>query len=288
MLLRVSHLTRYYYSNKVLLAPHQLYLRPRASSRQQVRAFRLQFAPTAQVVATLDLHDNPLDWAYWREPTSAMNIETEFEVETLGANPFDFILRGDALAFPPAYEAAERAGLAPWLVRPDAAAEHGLRAWLDRQLPSPPTDPLGWLTAVNTAVMRAIGYTRRDEHGIQTAEDTLSRGTGSCRDFATLLIDLCRLSGLAARFVSGYLYDPPPDDPADAPPTAMHAWVEVYLPGGGWRALDPTRGIFCDDAFVPVAHAVRGESVSPVQGSFSAQGPVTAELQADISIVRLD
>jgi transglutaminase-like putative cysteine protease len=288
MLLRVSHLTRYYYSHQVLLAPHRLYLRPRASARQNVRAFRLQFAPNAQVVATLDPHDNSLDWAYWLEPTAAMNIELEFEVETLGSNPFDFILRADAVTFPPAYEAAERADLAPWLVRPAAGAESRLRSWLDGQLPSPPTATLAWLTAVNTAVMRSIGYTRRDEHGIQTPEDTLDRGTGSCRDFATLLIDLCRMSGLAARFVSGYLYDPPPDVPADTPPTAMHAWVEVYLPGGGWRGLDPTRGIFCDGAFVPVAHAVRGESVSPVQGSFSAKGPVTAELQADISIVRLD
>jgi transglutaminase-like putative cysteine protease len=288
MLLRVSHLTRYYYSHPVLLAPHRLYLRPRASSRQRVKSFQLQFAPTARVVATLDLHDNPLDWAYWLEPTAAMNIEMEFEVETLGANPFDFILRTDALNFPPAYDEAERAGLAPWLVRPAADPGSRLRSWLDRQVPAPPTDTLGWLSTVNNAVMRSIGYTRRDEHGIQTPEETLERGTGSCRDFATLLIELCRLNGLAARFVSGYLYDSPPAPPAEAPPTAMHAWVEVYLPGGGWRALDPTRGIFCDDAFVPVAHAVRGESVSPVQGSFSAKGPVTAELQADISIVRLD
>jgi transglutaminase-like putative cysteine protease len=288
MLLRISHLTRYYYSHQVLLAPHRLYLRPRSSPRQQVRSFRLQFAPTARAVATLDLHDNPLDWAYWLEPTTAMNIETEFEVETLGSNPFDFILRTDAVAFPPAYDGTEQAGLAPWLVRPPAAAESRLRSWLDRQLPSPPTDTLGWLTAVNSAVMRSIGYTRRDEHGIQAPGETLDLGTGSCRDFAALLVDLCRMSGLAARFVSGYLYDPPPDDPAKVVPTAMHAWVEVYLPGGGWRALDPTRGIFCDDAFVPVAHAVRGESVSPVQGSFSAKGAVTAELQADISVVRLD
>jgi transglutaminase-like putative cysteine protease len=288
MLLRVSHLTRYYYSQKVFPAPHRLYLRPRSSARQEVRGFRLQFAPTAKVVATLDPHDNALDWAYWMEPTAAINIETEFEVQTFGANPFDFILQADAIRFPFDYADAERAALAPWLVPPEAGAGSRLAAWLGDQVGAPPNETLGWLTTVNTAVMRAIGYTRRDEHGIQTAETTLDLGTGSCRDFAALLVDLCRLNGVAARFVSGYLYEPPPEDPARAAPTAMHAWTEVYLPGGGWRGLDPTRGIFCDDAFVPVAHAVRGEWVSPVQGSFSAQGPVTAELQADISVVRLD
>jgi len=288
MLLRISHLTRYYYSQPVLVAPHRLYLRPRHSPRQRIRSFRLDFAPTARVVATLDLHDNALDWAYWLGPTAAINIETEFEIETLDTNPFDFIARADSLQFPFAYDEAERLGLAPWFQPPAGPDAARLQAWLQAQLPSPPTDTLAFIVALNTAVTRTIGYRRRDETGIQSAAETLDLGTGSCRDFAALLIDLCRLSGLAARFVSGYLYEPPPDDPADALPTAMHAWAEVYLPGGGWKGLDPTRGILCNDAFVPVAHAIRGEWVSPVQGSYSAAGPVTAELHADISVVRLD
>jgi len=56
---------------------------------------------------------------------------------------------------------------------------------------------------------------------------------------------------LAARFVSGYLYEAPPADGSPRYPTAMHAWAEVYLPGAGWRGLDPTHAVFCDDAFVP-------------------------------------
>jgi transglutaminase-like putative cysteine protease len=113
---------------------------------------------------------------------------------------------------------------------------------------------------------------------------TLELGTGTCRDYAVLFIALARTLGVAARFVSGYLFDPHQlgDSPGD-----MHAWVEVFIPGAGWRALDPTHGIFCDNAYVPVAHAVLAESVNPVQGSFF--GPtVEAQLTTHVRVRRSD
>jgi transglutaminase-like putative cysteine protease len=289
MFLRLAHHTRYEYSQPVSFAPHALYLRPRETSRQRLHDFSLAITPAARRVATNDPLDNALDWAFFTadQISSSIEFRSQFMVETLDENPFDFFLRPEAVAFPFAYAPADRAALAPCLaLRPDTASAE-LTAWLGHHLPAPPTETVSFLTALNGAVQRALRYTRRDEPGIQSATTTLARGGGSCRDYAVLLIELCRHLGLAARFVSGYLYEAA--DPALAPPAppAMHAWAEVYLPGAGWRGLDPTRGVFCNDAFVPVAHAAIAESVNPIQGTFYGSPGTTSLLITHLSIEKL-
>jgi transglutaminase-like putative cysteine protease len=289
MFLRATHLTRYTYSEPVGFAPHALYLRPRETARQRLHNFALTLSPDAKLISTGDPSGNALDWAYYPPgPLSDfLEIHTAFLVETLDTNPFDFFLAPHATAFPFTYSPNERFALAPALTPPAAATVPLLQSWLATHLPAPPTDTLPLLSALNTAVQNALRYTRRDEPGIQSAATTLALRSGSCRDYAVLFIDLCRHLGFAARFVSGYLYEAPPADGSRGFPPAMHAWAEVYLPGAGWRGLDPTRGIFCDDAFVPVAHAALAETVNPVQGGFYATHSVTSHLHNEITLEKL-
>ncbi len=289
MFFRIRHFTRYDYAVPVSFAPHALYLRPRESSRQKLHQFSLEVTPAARLIATTDPLDNALDWAFFAGgPASRLEFHSELMVETLDSNPFDFFLKPSALTFPFAYDYSERAGLAPCLQpRVDSPSLPQFRTWLDRWLPAPPTDTVSFLSALNSAVHASLAYTRRDEEGIQSATETLARGSGSCRDYAVFLIELCRAQGLAARFVSGYLFEPPLPGTGETPAPAMHAWVEVYLPGAGWRGLDPTRGIFCDDTFVPVAHAALAESVNPVQGSFYGVSGINSQLTTTLSIDKL-
>lgn len=289
MFLRIVHTTRYEYSQPVSFAPHALYLRPRETPRQRLHQFDLALSPAARRVATTDPLDNALDWAYFDAvtPASTLEFRTDFMVETLDENPFDFVLKPSAIAFPFAYDEAERVALLPNLtLRPDTSVPE-LRAWLAQHPPTPPTDTLAFLTALNNAVRASLIYGRRDEEGIQSVSTTLARGGGSCRDYAMFFIELCRSLGVAARFVSGYLHDPPPPDALNPLPPTMHAWAEVFLPGAGWRGLDPTRGIFCDDAFVPVAHAAIAESVNPIQGGFYGPAGVTSLLTTTLTVTRL-
>ncbi len=287
MFLRVTHHTRYDYSSPVTFAPHALYLRPRETPRQHLHSFSLSVSPAARRIPTGDAEDNALEWAYFSADTfaSVLEIHSEFLVETHDTNPFDFFLLPAALHFPFAYDDTERHALAPCLILPRGSEESQLRAWLAQHLPAPPPDTIGYLSALNTAVRRTLAYRRRDEPGIQTPTETLALGGGSCRDYAVLLAALCRTLGLAARFVSGYLHEPPsPDIPHPLPP-AMHAWTEVYLPGAGWRGLDSTRGIWCDDSFIPVAHAALAESVNPIQGGF--YGQATSLLSSHLTLEKL-
>lgn len=290
MFIRIKHLTRYAYSRPVSFAPHALYLRPRENQRQRLHDFSLEIAPAARRIATNDPLDNALDWAFFTDesPTTRLEIHTQLMVETLDANPFDFFLKPEAMKFPFRYDAAEQIGLAPCLQpRADSPAPGVLQGWLAEHLLTPPEETLPFLSALNAAVHAALGYVRRDEEGIQSATETLARRGGSCRDYAVFLIELFRSLGVAARFVSGYVHEPPPTDPKDATPAAMHAWAEVYLPGAGWRGLDATRGIFCDDAFVPVAHAAVAESVNPIQGGFFGPAGVTSQLTTVLTVDQL-
>jgi transglutaminase-like putative cysteine protease len=290
MFIRLVHLTRYDYSEPVSFAPHALYLRPRETSRQRLHHFALEITPPARRIATTDPLDNALDWAFFapENPATKLEIRSELMVETLDANPFDFFLKPTALTFPFCYDAAEQIALTPSLTpRVDSPAPEFLRAWLKEHLPAPPTETVPFLMALNTTLQRTLHYIRREEQGIQSAADTLARGSGSCRDYAVLLIELCRALGLAARFVSGYLYEPAAAGAAPTQPSAMHAWAEVYLPGAGWRGLDATRGIFCDDAFIPVAHAALAESVNPIQGTFYGPATVTSQLTTTLSVEKL-
>lgn len=289
MFLRLVHLTRYDYSQPVAFAPHALYLRPRETPRQRLHEFKLDVTPSPRRIATSDAEDNALDWAWFSPELTASQLEfrSEFMVETLDTNPFDFFLKPTALRFPFAYDDAERYALAPCLAPPRGTDETQLRTWLAQNFSSPPADTVAFLAELNTTVRQALSYTRRDEPGIQTPAETLALRSGSCRDYAVLLIALCRTLGLAARFVSGYLHEPPAPGVLNPLPPTMHAWTEVYLPGAGWRGLDPTRGIFCDDAFVAVAHAALAESVNPIQGGFFSPYPVISNLYTTLTIEKL-
>jgi transglutaminase-like putative cysteine protease len=291
MFLRLVHQTRYDFSEPVSFAPHALYLRPRESPRQRVHHFALDVTPTARRIATHDALDNAVDWVFFapEHPATRLEFNSEILAETLDANPFDFYLRPSALTFPFQYEAAEQTALAPCLApHDDSPAPKFLRDWLGQHLAAPPTETVPFLTALNTTVQHTLVYNHRDEQDIQSASETLKRGSGSCRDFAVLLIELCRALGLAARFVSGYLYEPAASGATPPLRPTMHAWAEVYLPGAGWRGLDPTRGIFCDDAFVRIAHAPTAESVNPIQGTSYGPATANARLTTVLSVEKLD
>jgi transglutaminase-like putative cysteine protease len=286
MKLRLSHLTRYEYTAPVSLSPHILYLRPRETSRVRIDAYRCDISPVPQLNPVLDPHDNEFVWAHFADPTSSLMIRSTAQVETRDTNPFDFILKSYAVPFPFAYEPVFDFALGPYLAPPFDATQATLRQWLDTHFRDRPTETVPFLSALNLLVFNTLAYRRRDERGIQPSVTTLELGSGACRDYAVLFVELCRTVGLAARFVSGYLYAPAGDDHRTV--GAMHAWAEIYLPGAGWKALDPTHGVWCDDRFVPVAHAAQAESVNPIQGSFFSPRPAHSTLSTQVEVERLD
>lgn len=284
MKLKISHVTRYEYERAVSFSPHLIYLRPRDTALLRVDQFHFNISPDAKVLWTRDSQDNLLARVHFWERAANLNIRAELRVETFDTNPFDFILEPHALTFPFVYDELHAFNLGPYLAPPFAETRTALLSWLDAHFTDRPAETVPFLVALNTLVHRSLTYTRRHERGIQPSTTTLRLGSGSCRDYAVLFVELCRTLGIAARFVSGYLHDPSPDSAAYG---AMHAWAEVFLPGAGWKGLDPTHGIFCDDSFVPVAHAAVAESVNPIQGSYYAPDPVPSRLSHTVLVERI-
>ncbi len=177
--------------------------------------------------------------------------------EMITINPFDFFLEDYAFYYPFEYDPELRKELAPYL----EITEDGplLKAWL-KDVDRTKRETVYFLVDLNQRLQHDIGYVIRLEPGVQTCEQTLGTGKGSCRDTGWLLVQILRHLGLAARFVSGYLVqltadvkslDGPSGPEADF--TDLHAWAEVYVPGAGWIGLDPTSGLFASEGHIPLA-----------------------------------
>ncbi len=285
MRLSITHLIRYDYDRDVSFMPHLVYLRPRENPLLHVAGFDFRLSPAATVSWMRDDFDNLPASLRFGGTGRQLEIESHCTVTTADLPPFDFLLRDYAVSFPFEYEPLHRFNLSIYLTPPAAPLRHRLRHWLAQHLPDSPTETVAWLAEVNRVIPAQLHYARREAPGIQTASETLDLGRGTCRDYAVLLIDCARTVGIAARFVSGYQFDSSADPESHGD---MHAWVEVFLPGAGWRGLDPTHGVFCDATYVPVAHAVVAESVTPVQGAVGSDAQTTATFTTTVHVRRIE
>ncbi len=285
----VDHLTEYRYEQVVGFGEHSLYLRPRESQTIHVESFELSSQPAGKVRWVRDCFNNVVAVvSFGLEKSSLLSFHCRMAFEVAEENPFDFILESRASNFPFTYDAREKSALRPYLEAEELERWRVLE-WARAALGdlSKPRETFSFLTDLNLAIHRQIRYESRDEEGTQTANETLDRRCGSCRDMAEFFVATSRQLGLAARFVSGYLYEPPRPDGAttfNVAAGSMHAWAEVYLPGAGWRGFDPTNGLVADHHFLPAAVANRPEWVSPIQGQYFHVGGVASRMQVALTI----
>ncbi|EHK52612.1 transglutaminase-like domain-containing protein, partial [Allomesorhizobium alhagi] len=168
-------------------------------------------------------------------------------------------------AFPFQYSAEDIADLGALRTPEHADPDERLEAWARAFVRGASTDTLSLLKDLNAGILGSVAYRVRDEEGTQTPLETLALASGSCRDIAALFIAAARHLGFGARAVSGYLFDPQAhaDDPG-----STHAWAEVYLPGAGWIAFDPTHRRLGGASLIPVAVARSNRQILPIAGGY--------------------
>ena len=284
MIASIQHKLRYDYSEAVTLDPHILYLHPRKSALLSVQEFKIQIDPApVQTSKNLDPEGNIQNILFFKEPTSYLSIEVKTTVETTEFNPFDFVyFPFESKTLPITYSTSYQKTLSPYLglegVTPNVEQ-------MARQIASEVRySTSDYLSALNEFISSKFAYEIREEGAPNTPEFTLINRKGSCRDYAVLFSALCRAMGLATRFVSGYYIGV---SPVDVPNQThhLHAWVEVYLPGGGWRGYDPTQHEVVSGNHIPLAASCLPEEITPVFGSF--RGAASSILTTNVFIERI-
>jgi transglutaminase-like putative cysteine protease len=291
--LEVEHTTHYRYAKPVRFGEHRLMFRPRAGHDIQVLDADVAVNVPARIDWMLDTQSNSVTLVTPESTADELRIECRFRIAhhgVLGAK--DLQLAMHARRWPFDYTADERrdlgAMLEPHYTDPDGRLFEWMRPFL---APAVRPDTRDLLVSMTDAIKSGFRYVARDDEGTQTPDETLKLGSGSCRDFALLMMEAVRRLGMAARFVSGYLYDPALDEGKDegiVGAGATHAWLHVYLPGAGWVPFDPTNSIFGGSSLIRVAFARDPRLAAPLSGSWFGGAGDFRGMEVKVSVKRVE
>ncbi len=292
MAIRVAlhHVTHYHYDRPVILKPQTVRLRPAPHCRTPILSYSLKVEPATHFLNwQQDPYSNYLARLTFPEMAQDLRVEVSLIAEMISFNPFDFFTEEYAENFPFEYEPHLKHELGPYL----ATCETGpLFHELTESLRHPKRT-IDILVDANTAIRQRLEYILRMEAGIQAPEETLTKGRGSCRDFAWLLVQVLRHLGLAARFASGYSIQLKADVQALDGPSGvsedcvdLHAWAEVYVPGAGWIGLDATSAALTEAGHIPLACAADPTSAAPISGYMATLAE--AEMTVAMSVTRIN
>ncbi|ANV86416.1 transglutaminase family protein [Picosynechococcus sp. PCC 7117] len=278
---QITHSTLYTYSHPVELGSHCVKLCPRTDGQQRLRQFHIEVDPLPrQHTRLLDPDGNVAD-RFWFDPQPVQSLKfvTTAEVEVVCQNPFDYLAAPWAIACPWDYPSSLALRLYPYR---QLTTPHPRVVELAQDLLHQVEGNAGlFVSQLTQRIYEDCRYIHRLEGAPQLPGITLSQRTGTCRDFALLWVEACRIAGLAARFISGY-------QRGDETTTQheLHAWGEVYMPGGGWRGFDPTLGLAVTDGHIVVAATGDPRRAAPVSGDIqSPLGRPQTSLVCDIRLV---
>ncbi|MCB9229457.1 MAG: transglutaminase family protein [Deltaproteobacteria bacterium] len=286
----LHHETRYHYDRRVKLGPQVIRLRPAPHTRSSICRYSLSIEPQKHFINwQQDPFGNYLARVVFSDPTDHLYITVGLVTEIRSFNPFDFFLDKNYESFPFSYSEELSDQLKPYLKIIDSGPLiTSLAEGIDRS----ESKIVDFLVKINRDVCSKLNYLVRLEPGVQSSDVTLSKQSGSCRDFAWLLCQILRHLGLATRFVSGYLIQLKPDIRSASGPggpeedfTDLHAWTEVYLPGAGWVGLDATSGLLAGEGHIPLCCTPFPQDAAPLSGELEA---CHARLDHMMSVTRLN
>ena len=277
---RLIHRFDYRYSEPVLLGSHRFCLRPRPHGFQRLITYGLQVSPDpSQLYDLLAAGGDTIIRARFLGESDHLTVVASSEVETYNPPLIEACLDEDMARLPVTIGKLNPdllSNLQGWL--PNGQHDAAATDLAQEALMGSDQRSLTFLQQLVEIIQDRVKYTQRHVGPAWPAGRTLKERVGSCRDLAMLMIECCRSMGLPARFVSGYhLVEPKPER------YDLHAWVEVYLQGAGWRGFDPSGQGAVDDRYIPVASSSQSDLTAAISGSFSGPPGVKSTLEWEIS-----
>jgi transglutaminase-like putative cysteine protease len=283
-LLTVRHVTTYSYSEPVQFGEHRMMFRPRASHDLRLLDVQLEIRPQPLSLRWLhDVFDNSVAIATFDTTATELRFDSTVSLEHIETPRPDYVLEAAALDFPFAYSDDERPDLTGALVRQYPSDD--LTSWTARFLSGGRNTTMGLLLAMTRGIKDECAYVQRVEKGVQSPADTLRQRSGSCRDFAVLMMEAARSLGVAARFVSGYIFVPDVAGGSVVGGGATHAWMQAYLPGAGWVDFDPTNDLVGNRNLIRVAVAWDQRNALPLWGTFVGSPSSVRGMDVSVSVV---
>jgi transglutaminase-like putative cysteine protease len=285
--LRVQHSTVYRYSKPVTFGDHRMMLRPLGSHDLRVVATRLAINPQPSALRWLhDAFGNSVAVASFNTPASELRFESEIDLDHYETREPDYPIEPYAETYPFHYSADEITDLTRLIERQYPDPEHQVDLWARRFVQTNgQTNTLAMLTTMTQSIKGdGFQYSPRFEEGCQTPTQTLQLKRGTCRDFALLMMEAVRSLGLAARFLSGYLYMPVADSGGNIGGGSTHAWLQVYLPGSGWMEFDPTNGIVGNRDLIRVAMVRDPSQAIPITGNWTGARGDFLGMEVDVRV----
>ena len=280
--IRIVHRTEFYYNQPVTFGPHRLMIRPREGHDIHLLQGRYVIEPKSTMRWLRDIYGNSIAVLAFEEPARKLSIMGEAEVGYLRDNPVECLIDPNARMFPFQYAPEEQIELIQYRLPSYPYEGPMLQTWL-RELyhPGQLVETFELLGRLNSHIHRTFKYAERNEPGVQLPCETLARGSGSCRDFAVLMMEAVRHWGFGARFVSGYI------QMSEGQHGATHAWTEVYIPGAGWQGFDPTNDKMAGHEHISVAVAREQEKACPLTGSWEGPQDAFDRMEVMVEVVPL-
>ena len=285
--LTIHHKTVYRYARPVAFGEHRIMLRPRDGHDLRVLSCDLTIEPPPMRLRWIhDVFGNSVAIAAFDERSDRLTVTSTTTVEHKAAEEFALTPDDPAYFYPFLYDEEELADLAQFITPQYGDPKGELSTWarnfLDAEAPTP---TFRILAGITHGIREAFIYRKRHEHGTQHPLDTLQTGSGSCRDYALFMIEALRRLGIAARFVSGYIFIPGDRAHGYAGGGSTHAWVQVYLPSAGWIEFDPTNGIIGTRDLIRVAVARDPRQAIPLHGTYLGSADAFVGMDVSINVV---
>ena len=286
-ILTVRHVTTYRYKQPVSFGEHRMMLRPRDSYDQRLIEARLTITPEPSELNWMhDPFGNCVAIARFSRRAAELKFDSMIRLDHEPNNALEFELEDYALDYPFSYSSEEIPDLTRCIERHYLDRDREVDRWAHQFLRKQgPTGTRELLAAMTHAIHQRFTYVSRAEMGTQDPLATLKLGSGTCRDFALLMMEAVRSLGLAARFVSGYLAPSGRVDHKRLGGESTHAWCEVYLPGAGWVEYDPTNGLIGNADLIRVAVVRDPRQAVPVSGTWTGFPSDFIEMTVDVSVI---